>query len=183
VTRIGTAIMTIAFGALLAAWPAAYSQTVAAKDVVAPTAYVSYDPVARGMSFQVAVVMKIRAGFHVNAREVTLDYLIPTDLHAEVPTGFKMAEVIYPKGTLQTFTFSKNTQLNVYTDAVTMRVPLTVLANAPIGAQHLAMKLRYQACSTEICLPPVTKDVDATINVVASTAAAKPANAQVFEKK
>ena len=181
--RIAATIIAIGLSALLAAWPAAYSQTVAAKDVVAPTAYVSYDPVARGMSFQVAVVMKIRPGFHVNAREVTLDYLIPTDLHAEVPTGFKMADVIYPKGTLRTFTFSKNTQLNVYTDAVTMRVPLTVLANAPIGAQHLEMKLRYQACSTEICLPPVTKDVEATINVVASTAAAKPANGQIFEKK
>jgi hypothetical protein len=171
------------WSAVLAALPAAYSQTIASKDVVAPTAYVSYDPVARGMSFQVAVVMKIRPGFHVNAREVTLDYLIPTDLHAEVPAGFKMADVIYPKGTLQTFPFSKNTQLSVYTDAVTMRVPLTVLANAPIGTQHLAMKLRYQACSTEICLPPVTKDVEATINVVTSAAAAKPANLQVFEKK
>jgi Disulphide bond corrector protein DsbC len=183
VRRIGAVIVAIGLSALLAAWPAAYSQTVAAKDVVAPRAYVSYDPVARGMSFQVAVVMKIRPGFHVNAREVTLDYLIPTDLHAEVPTGFKMADVIYPKGTLQAFTFSKNTQLNVYTDTVTMRVPLTVLADAPIGAQHLAMKLRYQACSTDICLPPVTKDVEATINVVPSAAAAKPANAQIFEKK
>jgi Disulphide bond corrector protein DsbC len=183
VKQVGTAIAAIGLSALLAALPAAYSQTVAAKDVVAPTAYVSYDPVAHGMSFQVAVVMKIRPGFHVNAREVTLDYLIPTDLHAEVPAGFKMADVIYPKGTLQTFTFSKNTQLNVYTDTVTILVPLTILVNAPVGAQHLAMKLRYQACSTEICLPPVTKDVEATINVVASTAAAKPVNAQIFEKK
>jgi len=56
-----------------------------AKDVVAPTAFASYEPVARGMAFQVAVVLKIRPGFHVNAREVTFDYLIPTDLRADVP--------------------------------------------------------------------------------------------------
>lgn len=158
------------------------AQIPSGKDVLAPAAYASYDPVARGMAFQVAVVLKIRPGFHVNARQVTEDYLIPTDLKAEVPAGFKIGEVVYPKGTLQTFTFAKNKQLNVYSDAVTLRLPLTALSNAPLGAQHLPMKLHYQACSSEICLPPVTKDVDATINVVAAQSAAKPANATIFTK-
>lgn len=170
-------------GAVLVLVPAAQSQSVTAKDVVAPAAYVSYDPVARGMSVQVAVVMKIRPGFHVNARQVTEDYLIPTDLRADVPAGFKVSDVVYPKGTLQTFAFSKDQKLNVYTDTVTVRLPLTVLPTAPLGAQHVAMKLKYQACSQEICLPPVTKDVDATINVVAASTAAKPANAEIFGKK
>jgi hypothetical protein len=159
------------------------SQTPSGKDVVAPEAYASHDPVARGMSFQVAVVLKIRNGFHVNAREVTEDYLIPTDLRAEVPAGFKIGAVTYPKGTLQTFTFSKNKKLNVYSGNVTILLPLTVLPTAPLGTQHVPMKLRYQACSTEICLPPVTKEVDATLNVVASSSAAKPANPEIFSPK
>ena len=160
----------------------ARSQSVSGKDVLAPAAFVSYDPVARGMNFQVAVVLKIRPGFHVNAHEVSADYLIPTEVHAEVPAGFKIGSVIYPKGTLRSFTFSKDKQLNVYTDSVTVRLPLTVLSNAPLGPQHLAMKLKYQACSQEICLPPVTKDVDATINVVESQSTAKPANNSLFAK-
>jgi hypothetical protein len=65
---------------------------------------------------------------------------------------------------------------------VTLRLPLAALPNAPLGAQHLAMKLRYQACSSEICLPPVTKEVEATINVVAATSGAKPANGAIFAK-
>jgi hypothetical protein len=168
--------------ASLAVSPVTNSQAVSGKDVLATTAYVSYDPVARGMAFQVAVVLKIRPGFHVNAREVSAEYLIPTELRPEVPAGFKMSDVIYPKGTLQTFTFSKDKPLNVYTDTVTVRLPLTVLTDAPLGPQHLAMKIRYQACSTEICLPPVTKDVDATINVVAGQSGAKAANAAIFAK-
>ena len=159
------------------------SQTPSGKDVVAPEAFASHDPVARGMSFQVAVVLKIRNGFHVNAREVTEDYLIPTDLRAEVPGGFKLGAVSYPKGTLQTFTFSKNKKLNVYSGSVTILLPLTVLPTAPLGSQHIPMKLRYQACSTEICLPPVTKDVDATLNVVPNSSAAKPANPEIFSPK
>lgn len=170
------AVVSLAFS------PLANSQTVSGKDVLTPAAYVSFDPVARGMALEVAVVVKIRPGFHVNAREVSEDYLIPTELRAEVPAGFKIADVVYPKGTLQTFAFSKNKQLNVYTNSVTLRLPLMVLPNAPLGLQHLAMKLRYQACSSEICLPPVTKDVETTINVVATQGGARVANTAIFAK-
>ena len=161
--------------------PMAGSQTPSGKDVVAPEAYASHDPVGRGMSFQVAVVMKIRQGFHVNARKVTQDYLIPTDLRVEAPAGFKLGTIAYPEGALKTFSFSKDKQLNVYTDNVVIRVPVSVLAGAPLGAQHFPMKLHYQACSDEICLPPVTKEVDATINVVSTASAARPANQQFFK--
>ena len=178
-----TAFAACLLAAALVVAPALSSQTPSGKDVVAPAAYASHDPVARGMSLQVAVVMKIRPGFHVNARQVTEDYLIRTDLHAEVPAGFKLGEIAYPKGTLQTFTFSKNKQLNVYTGNVTILLPLTVLPSAPLGPQHIPLKLRYQACSTEICLPPVTKDVDTTLNIVANSSAAKPANPEVFSSK
>ena len=159
---------------------AAFSQSVSAKDVVAPSAFASFDPAARGTTVQLAVVMKIRPGFHVNAREVSADYLIPTDLRTEMPSGFQSGEVKYPKGTLQTFTFSKNKQLNVYTDTVILHLPVKILAAAAVGAQSFTLKLHYQACSTEICLPPVTKEIPATINVVAASSAAKPANKEFF---
>jgi thiol:disulfide interchange protein DsbD len=158
------------------------SQAPSGKDVVTPVAFASFDPVARGKSFQVAVVMKIRPGFHVNAREVSADYLIPTELRTDVPAGFRSGDIVYPKGTLHTFTFSKNKQLNVYTDSVVIRLPLTVLANAHIGTQNLALKLRYQACSDEICLPPTTLPLTATINVTDSPDSARPAHSDIFPK-
>ena len=82
------------------------------REVVTPAVYVSAEPAARGVPFQIAVVLNIRPGFHVNAREKSAEYLIATDLKAEVPAGFKTGEVVYPKGELHTFTFSK-TPLNV----------------------------------------------------------------------
>lgn len=167
---------------LLILWPAQPAQVPNPKDVVAPSAYSSLEPAARGSSFQIAVVLKIRPGFHINAREKSAEYLIATDLKtSELPTGFKAGEVSYPKGELHTFTFSK-TPLNVYQDTVTLRLPLTALSAAPLGEQHIPLKLRYQACSTEICLPPVTLNVDATVNVVAKSSAAKPAHPELFPK-
>ena len=148
-------------------------------EVVSPAVYVSADPAARGVPFQLAVVLKIRLGFHVNAREKSADYLIATDLRAEMPAGFKAGDVAYPKGQLRTFTFSK-TPLNVYQGTVTLHMPVTALSTAPVGAQKIPLKMRYQACSTEICLPPVTIDLQAAVNIVASAAAAKPAHAELF---
>ncbi len=179
--RFSISIFVLIFAITLADTPATHSQSVSGKDVLTPTAYVSYDPVARGMLLQIAVVLKIRPGFHVNAHEVSADYLIPTELRSDVPAGFKISDVVYPKGSLETFAFAKNKQLNVYTDTVTVRLPLTVLPDAPLGAQHLALKVHYQACSQEICLPPVTKDVEATITVVADRSNANPANATIFK--
>jgi len=157
--------------------PTAQSQVPSGREVVKPEIYASLDPAARGSSFRIAVVMKIRPGFHVNAREKSEDYLIATDLKPELPAGFKSGEVAYPKGKLEKFAFSK-IPLNVYQDTVTLFVPVTALANAPLGEQHIPLKLRYQACSSEICLPPVTLTLDAAVNIAAS--APKPAHPEIF---
>ncbi len=155
--------------ALAASQTAAQEQVPSGRDVVSPSLYASLEPVVRGSSFQLAIVLKIRPGFHINARDKSEDYLIATDLKAEVPAGFQAGEVSYPKGKLHSFTFSKK-PLNVYEDTVILYLPLTALPTAPLGAQHIPLKLRYQACSTEICLPPVTLALDATLNVAPSGA-------------
>jgi len=171
----GLAAVALAFAAQL------FAQIPTARDVVKPAAYASFEPVARGKEMQIAVVMKIRDGYHVNARETTFDYLIPTDLKAEVPAGFKAGAVSYPKGTLHKFNFTKDKALNVYTDTVVLRLPVTVEANAPLGEQHLALKLRYQACSSDVCLPPATLPIDAVIHVSAQES--NPSHAELFQKQ
>src|SRR6266446_7463041 len=158
------------------------SQVPSGREVVKPEIYSSLDPAGRGSSFQIAVVMKIRPGFHVNAGEKSEDYLLATDLKAALPAGFNNGEVSYPKGKLEKFTFSK-TPLNVYQGNVILRMPVTALENAPLGEQHIPLKLRYQACSSELCLPPVTITLDATLSVAASFSAAKPAHAEIFGKQ
>src|SRR5258708_12766919 len=126
--------------------------------------------------------MKIRPGFHVNAREKSEEYLIATDLKAALPPGFSGGEVSYPKGKLEKFTFSK-IPLNVYQDTVILRMPVRALENAPLGEQHIPLKLRYQACSTELCLPPVTLTLDATLNMPPSPSTPNPPPPQLSLKQ
>ena len=175
-------IVTFTLGTALACGvfaPATNSQVPSGRDVVKPEVYASMEPAGRGGSFQIAVVMNIRPGFHVNAREKSEEYLIATDLKAQPPTGFTAGEVVYPKGKLETFTFSKK-PLNVYQGKVVLLLPVNVLATAPLGEQHIPLKLRYQACNNEFCLPPATIPLEATVNIAASSTNAKPAHAEVF---
>jgi len=175
-------IATFASGIVLicaAFVPAANSQVPSGRDVVKPEVYASMEPAARGGSFQIAVVVNIRPGFHVNAREKSEEYLIATDLKAQLPPGFTSGDVVYPKGKLETFTFSKK-PLNVYQGTVILRLPVNALASAPLGEQHMPLKLRYQACSTELCLPPTTLSLDAVVKIASSASDAKPANRQFF---
>jgi hypothetical protein len=162
------------------ALPSAHPQIPAAREVVAPSAYVSVEPVARGSNFQLAIVLKIRPGFHINARKPSAEYLIPTDLRPALPAGFKSTgEISYPHGELKTFAFSK-TPLNVYQDKIILRIPLAAQSDAPLGTQHIPLKLHYQACNNEVCLPPVTLDVDAQLTVAATSANSRPAHPELF---
>ena len=162
------------------ALPSAHPQIPAAREVVSPSAFVSVEPVARNSNFQLAVVLKIRPGFHINARKPSAEYLIPTDLRPTLPAGFKSTgEIAYPQGELKTFAFSK-TPLNVYQDKIILRIPLTAQSDAPLGAQHIPLKLHYQACNNEVCLPPVTLDVDAQITVAAANTNSRPTHPELF---
>lgn len=173
-------LVTVLLLVVVAAMPSAPPQMPSGRDVVSTTAYASLEPVARGSAFQLAMVLKIRNGFHINARQPSADYLIATDLRPNVPAGFKPGDIAYPKGELHTFSFSK-TPLNVYEDKVIIRMALSALPSAPLGAQHIPFKLRYQACSNEVCLPPVTVDVDATVTVAATPDAARPVHPELFQ--
>jgi thiol:disulfide interchange protein DsbD len=157
-------------------------QIPSGREVLSPSAFASLDPVARGGLFQIAVVLKIREGFHINAREKSADYLIATDLRSEAPAGFKIGDVAYPRGELHTFSFSKK-PLNVYEGKVILRADMTALRDAPLGAQHIPLKLRYQACSNEVCLPPVTLDVDLPVNVASGATSARPAHPELFQSQ
>ena len=147
--------------------------------VVSPRAYVSLQPVPRGRTFELALVAKIRPGFHINAHEVLEDYLIPTALEAELPAGFRALETVYPPGVLRKLRFSA-TQLSVYEDSVTLRMKLQAQPDAPLGLNKLPLTLRYQACNEEACLPPVKLPVTAEFEIAPAGAAARPANPDIF---
>ncbi|MGH9713426.1 MAG: protein-disulfide reductase DsbD domain-containing protein [Candidatus Acidiferrales bacterium] len=148
--------------------------------VVKPVAYVSLAPVPRGKEFQVAIVVEIARGFHMNSHKPSDQYLIPTTLTAELPAGFQLLDTIYPEGKLEKFSFSPNKPLNVYTGTVTLQLRLTAAATAKLGAATIPVTLRYQACNDTTCLQPVKVPVDVKLEVASAGAKSRAVHPEVF---
>jgi hypothetical protein len=148
--------------------------------IVKPTAYVSLDRVPRGREFQVAVVVNIATGFHMNSHKPTDAYLIATTLTPILPAGITLVDTIYPAGHLETFAFSPKEPLDVYSTSVTLRLKLSAQMSAAVGAARIPMMLRYQACNQTTCLPPVRVPVSAQLQVAEAGAASHAAHPEIF---
>lgn len=173
--------VALGLGTVLLAASAQSPDLPRANTVVKPRAYVSLEPVPRGRTFEVAVVAEIQQGFHINANKVLEDYLIPTTVQADWPKGLRLVETEYPPGEMQKFEFSDK-MLNVYDGTATLRMKVQVAADAPLGAMTVPITLRYQACNDRACLPPVRLSVPAQFQIAEAGAAAKPTNAEIFQK-
>jgi DsbC/DsbD-like thiol-disulfide interchange protein len=181
VLRVGA---LIALGLFLVCRNSADAQESAAvpkaSAVVKPRTYVSLDPVPQGKEFQIAVVVEIARGYHMNSHHPSDAYLIPTALTPQVPAGFQLLDTIYPDGHPQRFSFSPDKPLDVYSGSVTLKLKLQSQTSAPLGAVTIPLTLRYQACNDSTCLPPVKLPVEAQFVVGSSDAKAHTMHPEVF---
>lgn len=168
---LGLAVSCLAMVVTQAAGSKAPQEIPAASSVASSKTYVSIAPVPRGSTFEVAVVVGVMQGFHMQAHKPSEDYLIPTVLTAKLPIGFKELGTSYPPGIEKKLSFVDKPLL-VYTGQFTIRAKFSAAANAPLGKMKLPFTLQYQACNDSVCLPPVRIPVAATIDV--ATAGTKP---------
>ena len=117
-----------------------------------------------GTPAQVAALVTIEPGWHVNSNKPTFDYLIPTELTLELPQGWPLAEVRYPQHEMQKFAFADE-KLAVYDGDVVILARFEVPDSAKPGAAPVVAKLRYQACNDSQCLPPVTTEAKLELQV------------------
>jgi hypothetical protein len=113
----------------------------------------------RSAALQVKIPMSVQMGFHVNSNAPKDEYLIPLKLTWKAAGALEPGQVVYPKGTLETYEFADK-PLSVYTGAFELVVNFKVAANAPAGPGVAAGQLRYQACNDRACFPPKTIDIN-----------------------
>jgi len=101
---------------------------------------------------ELAVHLEIPPPFHVNAHEAAKG-LIGTQLAV---TGAEVESVDYPPGQEQRFAFAEEA-IRVYSGEVVIGVKF---AKPITTGSEMRLRLTYQACNEEACLPPVTKQVE-----------------------
>ena len=141
--------------------------------------YASTDKVQRGHIVQVAVVMDIPHGYHVNSNRPLEGFLKATQLKVAAPGGVRVGPVAYPRALLRKFSFS-NDKLSVYEGRVVLRFNVTVPASYRGGSLELKAKLNYQSCSDALCFPPQSREVKVEIPVVGATESVKRINGEYF---
>ena len=120
--------------------------------------------VKRGSSVQVAVVLDVDEGYHINSNRPAEKYLIPTTLKIERTAGLITTPVIYPKAKLQRFEFSQK-PLSVFEGKAVLKLTARALVSLATGSQALKGKLTVQACNNQQCLRPQTIDVSIPLHV------------------
>ncbi len=153
--------------------------TLSPAQVVKTHTYVSLEPVPQGKDFEVAVVVDINEAYHMNSHKPSDAYLIPTTLTPKVPDGITLVDSIYPPGHDKKFTFSDK-PLNVYAGKVTLKLKLSAGEKAPMGDMTIPITLRYQACNSSACLPPVKIPVEVTVKIAAAGTAEHAVHADIF---
>ena len=157
----------------------ASAQFISAENLVEVETVLSVDHVHPGSSFQVAVIATLEEGWHVNAHQPSLQYLIPTQLDLEPVDGLTFGEIQYPESVRLKFQFAQE-ELDVYEGRVIMRLPVTMSGDAS-GKPSIRGSFRYQACNDEICLAPTRKDVAITIPIASLEQPSRPINSELFE--
>ncbi|RKU27657.1 hypothetical protein C6499_11660 [Candidatus Poribacteria bacterium] len=139
--------------------------------------YLSLDKVQPGSQFQIAVVVEIAKGWHVNANPAKEGFIATEVTLPEVP-HFTFGEVVYPAGDV--LKLGSIGEAPVYHDTIAIGIQADLSQTAPVGLSTLDFQLQYQACNDEQCLLPETLDFSVPIEIVGIEETVRRVNETVF---
>lgn len=129
---------------------------------------------AVGATAEITATLSIAPAWHVNSHQPSFDYLIPTELRLVLPDGWPAPAIRYPPGEMKQLAFSGE-PISVYDDET--RISARVLTPSVITtrAARIGATLRYQACTDDRCLPPVTTSASLDLRLGAENPSAATA--------
>lgn len=148
--------------------------------VVKARGYLSKDRVRPGDKFKIAVAIEIDHGYHINANQPSLDYLIPTTVEFEPLAGLKFGEMKYPAPEFSRFEFAPDTDLAVHEGTIYVTAEAEADSSLSIGASIIRAKVTVQSCNDNQCLAPSDINLEIPLQVVAQGTATSDINEEVF---
>lgn len=119
---------------------------------------------APGKEYELALVLEIAEGWHINANPASFDYLIPTKLTLDKTPGLRLASVSYPKGEPYRLAAIEK-PLVVYEKTVRIPFRVAVARGATPGSLAASGQLSVQACDDKTCLAPSQMPVRFTLKI------------------
>jgi hypothetical protein len=148
-------------------------------ETVAASGALSVDRLPAGGTFEVAAVVRVKEGWHINANPPSLDFLIPTTLEVTSDLAIKVEDVRYPEAEWLEFPGIEE-KLKVYTGRVVVRARLTLSEAETQESGTLRLVIGYQACDDQRCLAPAKLQVKLPAAVAPPGADVKRINEALF---
>ncbi|PAU94432.1 hypothetical protein CK503_06420 [Aliifodinibius salipaludis] len=134
------------------------------------------ETVTAGSEVAFAIAMDIDDGWHLNAHNPPLDYLIGVELKMESSDRAIVSEIQYPKPLQKKFNFAEEI-LDVYEGTSHVLLKAKSSSNLEKGTYSLKGEFTIQACSDEVCLPPNDVELEFPFTVGEENI---PANTDLF---
>lgn len=136
--------------------------TVQPSVIMAPVRAVQMSP---GETRRIELDFRVSSPFHINSNKPHSNLLIPTTLKLVAPKPMEIVGIQYPPGEDQTFPFSPNEKLSVYSGDFTAYVVVKAPTFAKGSSFNVGGELYYQACDKNACYPPKKLAVDFPVSV------------------
>jgi DsbC/DsbD-like thiol-disulfide interchange protein len=150
------------------------------KDVVTVKTAISQDRTRPGDRLEMAIILDIAEGYHINSHEPSEEFLIPTRVTIEAPPTLQVGSAKYPRPELRSYPFAPDKRLSVYEKRAVVKLPLRVKPTTAPGAYTLKAKIRYQPCSEKVCYPPTTRELEIALPVVPRHQPVKRIHPEIF---
>ena len=137
------------------------------------------EPVVAGEVLQLAAVVKVEHGWHVNSDEPGDEFSMPTTVAWLVPEGWPEPMTIFPEGELLEFDFS-DVPIEVWEGEVVLVGRMTVPEDAA-GSIRPRVEVTAQACNNTQCLPPVAVKAGVDLQIAPPGTESAPANSKLFD--
>jgi hypothetical protein len=120
--------------------------------------------VQAGGQSMISVSVEVKSGYHIQAGEVTGEFLIPTTLKVDGGKDFIIEKQVFPLA--KKFKLEGTDQyLDVYDGRFEIQTIFIAQKEIQKNVHHLNGKLNYQACDSVRCLFPKTVEFSIDIEV------------------
>lgn len=158
---------------------AASAQGFKAEPVFSVTLHPDRQPAVAGEVLQLAAVVTVDPGWHVNSDDPGDEFSMPTTVVWLVPEGWPEPLTVFPDGEQLEFDFS-DVPIEVWEGKVVFVGRLTVPETAE-GAFRPRVEVTAQACNNTQCLPPIAVKAGVDLEAVSSGGTSELINQELFE--
>ena len=158
-----------------------FSSAWAEGEVLEVKTYLSQDGVHPGGKIDIAFLLDIIPGWHINGPELADPFLISCALLVDERDAVEVIEIYYPVPETRSYSFSE-VELQVYEGKVVLGARVKIDEAVSQGKKVLKASFLYQACDDVSCMAPETLQFEIPVQVVPATKEIKKINLGIFEQ-